>query len=54
MIDLISFNKSIKIAWIKIHVDNSNNWKWKIISSNLDGNDTLSSEQASDPFLWEI
>ena len=30
MIDLISFNKSIKTTWIKKYLDNSNSGKWKI------------------------
>ena len=30
MIDLISFNKSLKTTWIKKYLDNSNSGKWKI------------------------
>jgi len=31
MIDLISFNKSLKTTWIKKYLDNSNSGKWKIV-----------------------
>ena len=30
MIDISSFNKSLKITWIKKYLDNNNNGKWKI------------------------
>ena len=30
MIDISSFNKSIKIRWIKKYLDNNNKGKWKM------------------------
>ena len=30
MIDISSFNKSLKITWIKKYLDNNNKGKWKI------------------------
>ena len=30
MIDIISFNKSLKTTWIKKYLDNNNKGKWKI------------------------
>ena len=30
MIDLVSFNKSLKLTWIKKYLDSSNKGKWKI------------------------
>ena len=30
MIDLISFNKSLKTSWIQKYLDSSNNGKWKV------------------------
>ena len=29
MIDLISFNKSLKTSWIQKYLDSTNNGKWK-------------------------
>ena len=30
MIDISSFNKSLKLTWIKEYLDNNNKGKWKI------------------------
>ena len=30
MIDLVSFNKSLKTTWIKKYLDSTNNGKWKV------------------------
>ena len=68
MIDLISFNKSLKTTWIKKYLDNSNSGKWKIFfdmalkkfgyqnffSCNLNIRDTLATITTSVAFLKEI
>ena len=68
MIDIFSFNKSLKVTWIKKYLDNSNNGKWKlfldtalqnhsgknILSSNLNVRDTLDLTKVSDDFLREL
>ena len=68
MIDISSFNKSLKITWIKTYLDNKNKGKWKIFfdvdlkkhgckkkfSYNLNVRDTLSTITASDTFLKEL
>ena len=30
MIDILSFNKALKLAWIKKYLDESNKGKWKL------------------------
>ena len=66
MIDISSFNKSLKTTWIKKYLDNNNKGKWKIFfdktlkkygcqnffSHNLHVRDTLST--TSDAFLKEL
>ena len=68
MIDIFSFNKSLKVAWIKKYLDNSNNGKWKlfldmalqnhsgknILSSNLNVRDTLDLTKVSNDFFREL
>ena len=68
MIDLISFNKSLKTTRIKKYLDNSNSGKWKIFfkmalkkfgcqnffSCNLNIRDTLETITTSDAFLKEM
>ena len=69
MIDISSFNKSLKITWIKKYLDNNNKGKsWKIFfdvdlkkygcqsffSYNLNVRDTLSTTTTSDTFLKEL
>ena len=68
MIDISSFNKSLKITWIKIYLDNNNKGKWKIFfdkdlkkygcqsffSYNLNVRDTLTTITTSDVFLKEL
>ena len=68
MIDISSFNKSLKITWIKKYLDNNNKGKWKIFfdvelkryggqsffSYNLNVRDTLSTITTSDTFLKEL
>ena len=69
MIDISSFNKSIKIRWIKKYLDNNNKGKWKMdivfdvdlqkhgcrsfFSYNLNVRDTLSTI-TSDTFLKQL
>ena len=67
MIDISSFNKSLKITWIKEYLDNNNKGKWKIFfdvdlkkhgcqsffSYNLNVRDTLSTI-TSDTFLKQL
>ena len=68
MIDISSFNKSLKITWIKEYLDNNNKGKWKMFfdvdlkkhgcqkffSYNLNVRDTLSTITTSDTFLKEL
>ena len=68
MIDLISFNKSLKATGVKKYLDTTNNGKWKIFfylhlqncgpenifSCNLNVTDILESVKVTDPFLKEI
>jgi len=68
MIDLISFNKSLKATWVKKYLDTTNNGKWKIfwdldlqncgleniLSCNLNVTDILETVKVTDPFLKEI
>ena len=68
MIDLVSFNKSLKTTWIKKYLDSMNNGKWKvfidralknyrcknIFTGNLNTKDTKKSIKVSDVFLEEI
>jgi len=67
MIDISSFNKSLKTTWIKKYLDNNNKGKWKIFfditlkkgcqnffSYNLNVRDTLSTITTSDAFLKEL
>ena len=48
MIDIFSFNKSLKATWIKKYLDNSNNGKWKLFLEmalqNHGGKNILSSK----------
>ena len=68
MLDIASFNKALKITWIKKYLDNENQGKWKIflnrelknqgneltLISNLNKKDMAKSLNISDPFLKEI
>ena len=68
MIDLVSFNKSLKTTWIKKYLDSTNNGKWKVFidlalknygcknvfTGNLNTKDTKKSIKVSDVFLGEI
>lgn len=68
MIDISSFNKSLKMTWIKKYLDNNNKGKWKIFfditlqkygcqnffSYNLNVKDILSKITTSDGFLKEV
>ena len=65
MIDLFSFNKSLKSTWIKKYLDTNNNGKWKlflddvlkncgsenILTSNLNIRDTLEITKVSNSFF---
>ena len=65
MIDLFSFNKSLKSTWIKKYLDTNNNGKWKlflddvlkncggenILTSNLNIRDTLEITKVSNAFF---
>ena len=64
MIDISSFNKSLKTTWIKKYLDESNRGKWKdfselelgkyggslLLTSNLNRHDTLKTISVKDPF----
>ena len=68
MIDLISFNKSLKTSWIQKYLDSTNNGKWKVFfdlalqnygrenvfTGNLNIKDTITSIKVSDPFREEL
>ena len=65
MIDLISFNKSLKTTWIKKYLDNDNYGKWKIVldtvidcqsffSYNLNASDISKLTDTSDGFFKEL
>ena len=68
MIDLFSFNKSLKFTWIKKYLDPENNGKWKlfmddalqnyggknILTSNLNVRDTLAITKVSNAFFREL
>jgi len=68
MIDISSFDKSLKTTWIKKYLDNNSKRKWKIFfditlkkygcqnffSDNLNIRDTLSTITTSDAFLKEL
>ena len=68
MIDLFSFNKSLKSTWVKKYLDTNNNGKWKlflddalkncsgenILTSNLNIRDTLEITKVSNAFFREI
>ena len=68
MIDICSFNKSLKTTWIKKYLDNNNKGKWKIFfdialknygcqkffSYNLNFRDTSSTIATSDAFVNEL
>ena len=68
MIDLCSFNKSLKTAWVKKYLDTTNKGKWKLLfdmelknygcenlfRGNLNVNDTKKMIKVTDPFLKEI
>ena len=68
MIDLVSFNKSLKTTWIKKYLDSTNNGKWKVFIDlalknhggknvfigNLNTKDTKKLIIVSDVFLEEI
>ena len=68
MIDLISFNKSLKTSWIQKYLDSTNNGKWKaffdlalqnythgnVFTGNLNIKDTITLIKVSDAFLKEL
>ena len=68
MIDIFSFNKSLKVTWIKKYLDNSNNGKWKLLfdralqnhsgkknlSSSLNVRDASDMIKVSDDFFREL
>ena len=69
MIDLCSFNKSLKTTWVKKYLDTTNKGKWKLLfdmelknpdgcenlfQGNLNVNDTKKIIKVTDPFLKEI
>ena len=68
MIDLVSFNKSLKLTWIKKYLDSSNKGKWKIFldlklgknagelvfAGNLSVKDTKIKFKNSDSFTKEL
>ena len=68
MMNISSFNKSLKTTWIKKYLDNNNKGKWKfffdktlikygcqkLFSYNLNIRDTLSITTTSDIFLKEL
>ena len=68
MVDIASFTKSLKTAWIKKYLDDSNCGKWKhffelelrkyggklVFTSNLNKLDTSKLISVQDPFLQEI
>ena len=31
MLDLISFNKALKLTWVRKYLDNDNNGKWSLL-----------------------
>ena len=67
MIDILSFNKSLKATWIKKYLDTENEGSWKIffdaelqryggklaILGNLNPKDMHSVIKVSDPFVKE-
>ena len=67
MIDILSFNKSLKATWIKKYLDTENGGSWKIffdaelqryggklaILGNLNSKDMHSVIKVSDPFVKE-
>ena len=67
MIDIISFNKSLKAVWVKNYLDNENCGHWKlffdaelkkyggkaIFRGNLNKTDTSNLISVSDPFVKE-
>ena len=68
MIDLCSFNKSLKTTWVKKYLDTTNNGKWKLLFDdelknyscenlfrcNLNVNDAKEVIKVTDPLLKEI
>ena len=68
MIDIASFNRSLKATWIKRYLDKENCGRWKsffdlqlekyggevILTGNLDIKDSRNVIKVSDPFLKEI
>ena len=68
MIDIISFNKSLKAVWVKKYLDNENCGHWKlffdaelkkyggkaIFRRNLNKTDTSNLIRVSDPFVKEL
>ena len=68
MIDLCSFNKSLKTTWVKKYLDTTNHGKWKflvdlelenygrdlIFHGYLNVSDTKKEVRVTDPFLKEI
>jgi len=68
MIDIISFNKSLKAVWVKKYLDNENCGHWKlffdaelkkyggkvIFRGNLNKTDTSNLIRVSDPFVKEL
>ena len=68
VIDISSFNKSLKTTWIQKYLDESNRGKWKdffelelgkygeslVFTGNLNRHDILKTISVKDPFLQEI
>ena len=68
MIDITSFNKSLKAVWVKKYLDNENCGHWKLLfdaelkkyggkaifRGNLNKTDTSNLIRVSDPFVKEL
>ena len=67
MIDIVSFNKALKTAWIQKYLDESNKEKWKlfldaelenfggpVVLNNLNKTDTKNISKSFAPFFEEI
>ena len=68
MIDIQSFNKSLKATWIKKYLDEENQGKWKyffdielerfggtiVLTSNLNKKDTIENLKIKNNFIKEI
>ena len=65
MIDLKSFNKALKLSWVRKYLDKDNNGKWKLLfdselqefvgvdffKSNLNRKDLFKNIKVTDPFI---